>query len=137
MPSKFHALRRGKLKTKDDPKLPKGEAPVAEVSPITEEELNTLLADLNEEPAAEAAKPAVTTVEKEEAKVEKKRLPMAYNIFYDSSIKKYRQVTIEYDITTEYSKIVKVENIADSQPVALHKMNKLFALKIIKGEEKI
>lgn len=93
------------------------------------------------EAAIEVAEEKVLDKEPEvvvESKVEvKKEMHKAHNTYYDSVLKKFMLVVIEYDVVTGYSKITEVKPIADSWAVALGKVNDILALKLARGEEKV
>lgn len=55
----------------------------------------------------------------------------AVDIYYDDELRKFIQVVIAYDLETGYTKIKSKEAIADSQPVAIHKIQKHFVDKIL------
>lgn len=61
----------------------------------------------------------------------------AYNIFFDSKIKKYMLVHIEYDPTRVSAQVVKIEEWADSPAVALKKLADIMSLKVIRREEDV
>lgn len=134
MPSKFRALRKGIPKPKELAKLNPDLKPA---EAITEEELNNLLANLNEETKPATAAVTVEETKKDEVQtVNSKVYHKAYNIFYDASQRKFIQVTLEYDLATGYSKIVETKPIADNQAVAIYKIQNIITLKILRQEEK-
>lgn len=108
---------------------------------ISEEELNKLLKNLNEEepkPLIEQANDVVAVLQTVVAILsEPVKKHKAYNTYWDSSKKKFMLVTIEYDPKSFVTELLSIEPYADSQPTALFKLNNLNTMKIVKGEEKI
>lgn len=108
---------------------------------VSETELNELLSQLNEPiaPAVEE-KPATASFADTETHPELEKTPVKYhvalNTFYDDKRKKYMLVQVEYDIATNYSRIISCTELADSQPTAIYKLQKLYTFKILKREER-
>lgn len=115
--------------------------PVLSEAAVSEIELNELLSQLNEpvESVAEE-KPSTASFSDTEVKPELEKVTTKYhqalNTFYNDKLKKYMLVQIEYDIETNYCRIVSCTEFADSQPTAIYKLQKLFNLKILKREER-
>lgn len=59
----------------------------------------------------------------------------AVDIFLDEENRTWVQVTVMYDLKTGLAKVKEVEAIADSKPVAVHKMQKFFTDKIMLGRK--
>jgi len=114
---------------------------VLDNSPITTEELEALLDE------AAAAVPVVTeTVETlvdlpVVAPVVKPIAPpamhLAHNVYFDSIKRKFMLVTIQYDTTMQQVKIVSVDPFADDVSVATKKIVDKFALKLMRGTERV
>jgi len=111
---------------------------VLENSPLSQEELEKLLAD-----AAGEVKEVIQEVKviqevavapKAEAKVV---THLAYNVYFDSAKRKFMLVTIEYTTNMQQAKIVSVEPFADDLAVAIKKLADRFALKLMRHTEKV
>lgn len=61
---------------------------------------------------------------------------VAFDVYKDEKTRKYMKVTLEYDLESGIGRVRDVKVIADSQPLAVMKMNESIARKIfnIKGE---
>lgn len=55
----------------------------------------------------------------------------ALDIIYDNEQHKFIQIVVLYNLETGLAKVSKVEAVADSQPVAIHKIQKHFVDKIL------
>lgn len=102
-------------------------------------EVEALLEAALMEPAA-VAKEEPTEVDVVEEKKEPVTKTMithkAMNAFYDSKLKKFMLVTIDYDVESGYSKIVEVKPFADDAAVAAGKLTDIITLKLFRGEER-
>lgn len=61
----------------------------------------------------------------------------AHNLYYDSKLKMYMIVTVEYDPVTKATRFVSQTPEADDIRVGLYKLQGLFNLKVYKQEEQI
>ncbi len=68
---------------------------------------------------------------------EVKPLPIAINIYWDSEVKKFIMISIEYNLETNECTIINKEEIADSLPMATYKLNQLFNVKLLRGEDRV
>jgi len=106
---------------------------VAEIEPVTEAELNVLLASLNieedvvpVEEVAAAEEVPTTTADK---------VFRAFGVYYDKKKRKFVKVSIDYCVATCYTNLVSTEDFTDSQAVAVMKMSQALSLKLIRNEE--
>lgn len=125
-----------KRKAKEElKKKEKGEKKLKEPSINVEELLATALASPEED-----AEEDVTSVEEVAPVVEVQQVPKVFhkamNTFYDSKLKKFLLVTIDYDVDSGYAKIVDVSPFADSSAVAAGKLSDIITLKLFRGEER-
>lgn len=132
MASKFTELKR-KLKLGKEEVFDTVEAS-EEVKAMPVDELLGLLDD-----AMPAEKPEQVSVEDVSAvntapAKEEKSFPVAINVYYNAARKKFVRVVIEYDLATNYSRIIQTEDIGDSSAVAMYKINGYFAMKLTKRE---
>jgi len=103
-------------------------------------EIKELLESLNHSSAIEEAEVAVTKAETPAAVVASPEdrntmSHIAYNIYWDNIERAYGLCTIEYNLSRNEAKIVETKRLADNPSVALHKLNGLIALKLLKKEE--
>lgn len=59
----------------------------------------------------------------------------AFDVFFDETLKRYIKVTVEYDLVNGVGRVKSKDVVADSQPVAMLKMNHVFARKVFKLPE--
>lgn len=90
---------------------------------VTTEELNALVSE-------------ETQVAQPEPKKDTPNLT-ALSIYLDTASKKYKLVTIKYNVISGEAFIEKIEDFADSQATAMFKLDKLNSFKTMKGEEKV
>lgn len=108
---------------------------IAESPAITEEEINNLLASINDT-AAEIS--GIVDVPPQPKIVEEKieqRLFTAIGVYYDTSRKKFMKISIDYNPVTEYTKVKSIEDLADSNAVATAKVAQIFSMKLIRDKE--
>lgn len=107
---------------------------------IEEKEVEELLNTLKE-PVVEEKKeqPKVIEVKPEPKKINVVKVNpdnhIGYNVYWDDTLKKYCMVTIEYNIPKNVANIIKTEELADNSAVALHKLNAIISLKLLKKTE--
>jgi hypothetical protein len=101
------------------------------------EEIEKLLASALKEEARD-----ITKMEKEIEKIAPILPPppeikrhTALNVFYNTKLKKFIKVVIEYDLNTGYSKIVSADPVADHWGIALSMMHDEFAMKLAQKKE--
>lgn len=68
---------------------------------------------------------------------DKKVLHIAYNTYYDSAMKKFALITIQYNPYDNSTSFLKKEYIADNIAVALYKLNGIVTNKLVRGEDSI
>lgn len=55
----------------------------------------------------------------------------AFDIVFDREARRYMKVTVNYNAETNQAEVLEVKSVADSQPVAVQKMQELFTKKIL------
>lgn len=146
MSSKFYGLK-GKL-NKINKEVKEKAVVQAEAAAAVEEtatdtnhaEIVTLLESLNDSDTLDKAEAAVTPVvevleDTTESVLRNTMSHIAYNIYWDNIDRAYHLCTMEYNLSRNEVKIVGTKRIADNPSVALHKLNGLIALKLLKREE--
>lgn len=110
---------------------------VKEVEPISETELNELLAAVNEVPPPAVEKPLAKAdhVEKVIKAEPEKKLFQAMGVFYDSKVNKFMKILLDYDPVTCYTAINKIEELTDSSAVATVRVSQYYNLKLMRQEE--
>lgn len=109
---------------------------IVESPVITEEEINNLLASMNDaameiSDIQDVPLPPPKVLEE---KVEQ-RLFTAIGVYYDTSRKKFMKISIDYNPKTEYTKVKSIEDLADSNAVATAKVTQIFSMKLIRDKE--
>jgi hypothetical protein len=138
MSSKFSKLRR-------ESKTPKVNPPIQEPQALfADHEVAELMESLNEpipEPMsledaivlAASSKTIEPVVAPNVAADEE--IFEAFGLVLNTTLKKYMKVTIDYNPKTGYAKIREVIPFADNGTTALHKLNKVLSLRLLKKEE--
>lgn len=103
----------------------------------TDELLKTLETAEQEEAVQDDKPKQKETVKQEVAPAPSKVIQTGYNVFFDSSLKKYMLVYLEYSPDAISAQVVKMEPIADNMAVALKKLSDKIALKLMRHEEDV
>lgn len=118
---------------------PKKETPKAA---ITEAEVDELLSAAVEEsaPVEEAVETALEELTSPMAVVEltpevASTVHTAYNTYFNSTIKKFVLVQLEYNPETKECRYISEIENGDNLAVAMHKLTNIMALKLVRGEE--
>lgn len=131
MASKFRGLLNKKGKKRNELPI---EEPVAFEQHEVEELLETLKEPVvevkNEQLAQELPKETAAPAVSEGAKTF-----AGYGIVYNNAKKKFQLISLDFSLETGYSSITSVKDFADDPATALHKLNKLISLKLLKREE--
>lgn len=128
------AFFKRKLKEEQKKKV-KAEKKMKEPSLNVEELLTIALANTEEK-----KEEAVVEIEETPAPEPVAEIPKVFhkaqNSFYDSKLKKFVLVTIDYDVDSSYARIVDVKPFADSSAEAAGKLSNIITLKLFRGEER-
>lgn len=102
------------------------------------DELLKTLETAEQDEAVQDEEPKQKEAPKQEATVTSKPvIQTGYNVFFDSGLKKYMLVYLEYSPGTISAQVVKMEPIADNMAVALKKLSDKIALKLMRHEEDV
>jgi hypothetical protein len=105
-----------------------------EMEPVTQEELANLLSSLNNN-NEDSIKSDNIVEENVNSSKEPLKIFQAYGVYFNSKIKKFVKINIDYCVENNYTSIVSEEILGDSKAVAIFKMGNALNIKLAKNME--